>query len=338
MYLYSVLGFVVAALLYPAIRKQAPFECLVLAWVSIFDAVINAGYTAAFGFSWFLVVSQHHLASPNATRGTGSNMVDSTAGFTSPAQNVSKVIVTTDGATEQVVPGDAPAGTDTRASGVASSMNGIYQPEGFYSLLLVVVLWAIRIYFCLVMLAYARKCIKQYNMFANGVMPRPQTHSRTPSAASMFQSHDHELTESDPLNSDPNPFNNQGSPLSAGWRGVLGRLVFRLTRSYFLADDDNDSYKQSKWMRSYSRRFRRSPSGYTSPSSNSAFGFSYPATRSRRSSPAPFQGGGPSERERRRRSGTGPPLPNQMMLSRMMCQDKRSSVAEHSSMEDELSR
>lgn len=265
-------------------------------------------------------------------------MIDSTAGFTSPAQNVSKVVIGTDGATEGVVPGDAPAGTDTRAAGVASTINGIYQPEGFYSLLLIIIFWAIRTYFCFVMLAYARKCIKQYNVFAKGVMPRPQAHSRTTSAASMLPTHDHDIVESDPLNADPNPFNNQGSPLSEGWRGVLGRVAFQLTRSYFLTDDDSDSYKQSKWMRSYSRRFRRSPSGYASPSSNSALGFSFPPTRSRRSSPAPCYPGGASERERRRRSGTGPPLPNQMMLSRMINQDKHSSGTDHSSVEDDLSR
>ncbi|KAK7748937.1 hypothetical protein SLS53_000962 [Cytospora paraplurivora] len=54
MYIYSVAVLITLAILTPHVRKQSPFQNLALAWLYIFDTVVNAAYTAAFAAEWYL--------------------------------------------------------------------------------------------------------------------------------------------------------------------------------------------------------------------------------------------------------------------------------------------
>lgn len=54
MYIYSVGVLLALAFLLPHIRRQSPFQNLLLAWVYIFDTALNAAYTAFFAVEWFM--------------------------------------------------------------------------------------------------------------------------------------------------------------------------------------------------------------------------------------------------------------------------------------------
>lgn len=54
MYIYSAAVLVTLSFLLPHIRKQTPFQNLVLAWVYIVDTALNAAYTAFFAVEWFI--------------------------------------------------------------------------------------------------------------------------------------------------------------------------------------------------------------------------------------------------------------------------------------------
>ncbi|PGH18457.1 hypothetical protein AJ79_00527 [Helicocarpus griseus UAMH5409] len=286
MYIYSLLGLALTALLAPHIRLQSPLQCLALAWFYLLDSIINAAYTAAFGITWFLVISQHHN-SVSATSGPGSSTMDDTAGFTNPKFNVSSVRV--DGADGKGVvasaqPASAPAGTVSgNKTGAPSFGNGVLQPESLQSIAIICTLWTIRIYFVFVMMSFARQCIMQYSFHARTSVSRRRsslpTHSRNSSTLSN-------------IDADPNPFNIR-SPEGQGWKGKLGRIMISVGRSYWL---DNEDYT---WMSGMNRKFRKS----VDPGSNAV--------------------GGIPERERRRRSGTGPPLPSQSTVQAAVIQQQQ---------------
>ncbi|KAI5291780.1 hypothetical protein KEM54_000016 [Ascosphaera aggregata] len=290
MYIYSLLALSLTAFLSPYIRTQAPLQCLALAWFYVVDSLINTAYTLAFGASWFLVVSQHHLAaaSGEAARGSpsslapGSGMLDDTAGFTSPKYNVSRVIVGIGANDVSASPQntDAPAGMDLSAPGVPTVANGIRQPEGFQSILIIVALLAVRVYFSCVMLAFARQCIHQYNSFEYGYAPAPllsqsRGHSRSSSAASTASTTGVLPVHSAPSHSRSHSSHSQRSsshhghssyshshrrnlsllsrdepadpnpfsprrPEGQGWKGQLGRALVMPARSYFLSSDDDE--------------------------------------------------------------------------------------------------
>lgn len=54
MYIYSVVVLVALAFLLPHIRRQSPFQNLLLAWLYIFDTAANAAYTAFFAVEWYI--------------------------------------------------------------------------------------------------------------------------------------------------------------------------------------------------------------------------------------------------------------------------------------------
>ncbi|KAK2736130.1 hypothetical protein FQN55_001870 [Onygenales sp. PD_40] len=277
MYIYSLLALGLTAFLAPHIRLQSPLQCLALAWFYLIDSVINAAYTAAFAVTWFLVISQHHHSAP--TSGPGSSTMGDTAGFTNPKYNVSSVRVDSGkGGHDSVAsaqPAAVPAGAaDGDTTGTPSVGNGVLQPESFQSIAIICTLWTIRVYFVLVMLAFARQCLRQYSFHAKTSINRRRslpTHSRNSSMLSNFDV-------------DPNPFNIR-SPEGQGWQGKLGRIMVSVGRSYWLEGEDDFS-----WMSGMNRKFRKNgdPLGSGNTSSSE---------------------GGPTERERRRRSGTGPPPP-----------------------------
>lgn len=151
MYLYSLIVLGLTATLFPHIRKQTPLQCLGLAWLYLIDSVINAAYTAAFGVTWFMVISQHYDKASAKRR--------------SP------------------FPLDPTAINATHFTRSKESLNIVLQPESLQSIVFICSLWVIRAYFVFVMLAFARQTLRQYV-----TLPRHTqlpTHSRNTSVASM---------------------------------------------------------------------------------------------------------------------------------------------------------
>ncbi|RAH58561.1 DUF1753-domain-containing protein [Aspergillus piperis CBS 112811] len=219
MYIYSLLALGLTALLFPHIRKQTPLQCLALAWLYVFDSLINAAYTAAFGVTWFLVVSQHY--DNGSASGPGAETIAQTAGFTSPKYDTTK--------TE--------SGHYARRPDALG--NAVAQPESFQSIFVICCLWVIRIYFVFVMLAFARQALRLYV-----AVPRHTqlpTHSRNTSIASVASIAD----------IDREPFSPY-SPDGQGWQGKLGRIMISIGRNYWLGEDEEGG----NWMATLGRRFR----------------------------------------------------------------------------------
>jgi hypothetical protein len=233
MYIYSLFALVLTALLVPHIRTQSPLHCLALAWFYVLDSAINLTYTVLFGITWFLVLAQHN-AGETPSSGPGASTIDDTAGFTSPQYNVSKVDIIVDHGQDAVAaatPASAPAG----ATGNGSMRHALLQPESMNSLGVIISLWTIRLYFCLVMLAYARFVLRQHIAVSGSKISSTSYISASPSA---------NLAE--------NPFS-ASKPEGQGWKGKLGRAMVAIGRSYWLGSDEDDS-----WMSGMGRKFRRS--------------------------------------------------------------------------------
>lgn len=235
MYIYSLIALVITALLSPHIRTQSPFQCLALACFYILDSIINAAYTAAFAMTWFLVVSQHHSdAAGNKAPGAGGSTIDATAGFTSPTFNVSHVDVAL-AADEGVVPRDeavllGASGFTTTASG-PSLGHGFSQAESIDSLVLICGLWAVRIYFILVVMSYARLVLREH-IAATSRTPNPLGAKSSSYMEDPFAPH---LAE------------------GKGWKGRLGRIMVGLSRGYWL---ENEAGNEA-WFSGMEGRFRR---------------------------------------------------------------------------------
>ena len=234
MYIYSLVALVLTALLAPHIRTQSPFHCLALAWFYILDSVVNITYTALFSVSWFLVLAQHNAGETPAS-GPGAGTMHDTSGFTTPQHNVSKVDIITSpaaGLNDAVAagtPASAPAGT----TGDGSMRAAVLTTESINSLGIIISLWTIRLYFCLIMLSYARFVLRQHIAIAG---------SKTTSYTAASPSAD--LAE--------NPFS-KSKPEGQGWKGKLGRVMVSVGRGYWLGTDADES-----WMSGMGRKFRRS--------------------------------------------------------------------------------
>lgn len=238
MYIYSLLALIITAYLAPHIRKQSPLECLALAWFYVLDTVINAAYTAAFGVTWFLVISQQHSdAQGSRAPGVGGSTIDDTAGFTSPKYNVSHVEIVAspaagltngqDGVTVGV------PGASTSATG-PSLGHGFAQPESMSSLLVICALWAVRVYFALIVLSYARLVLRKH---IAEVSYRSNIHLQ------------HKGSSADKLAEDPFA---PHFPEGRGWRGRVGRAMVKVGKSYWLGIEDDDS-----WMRVLGGKFKK---------------------------------------------------------------------------------
>lgn len=279
MYMYSTGALILTAYLARHIRKQSPLQCLALAWFYVLDSIINAAYTAVFAATWFLVLAQHD-AGASEKKGPGAVTMDQTSGFTDPQFNVSRVEVV---ATPQPPHAVAGTGQDAVAAGVpaanaaTSGSNGAIQSaildsQNMNSIGVIIAMWTIRAYFCLIMLAFARMVIRQH--IANTSAPSKTTVDYTAASTNS------QLAE--------NPFA-PTNPEGQGWPGKLGRFMVSIGRSYWLGSDEDDS-----WMYGMGGKFRKS--GVVGEEG----GFALSKIES-----------GPvnAERERRRRSGTGPPVP-----------------------------
>ena len=222
MYLYSLIALGVAAILFPHIRAQSPLQCLALAYLYALDSIINAAYTAAFGVTWFLVVSHYDKGSAS---GPGSETIAQTAGFTSPKYDTSY--------------GDKSQSSGSYYARSTSDglENAVNQPESFPSIVFICALWIIRIYFVFVMLSFARQTLRLYV-----AIPRHTqlpTHSRNTSMASVASVAD---IDREPFS----PF----SPDGQGWKGKLGRAMINIGRNYWMGEDE-----EGIWMTNIGHKF-----------------------------------------------------------------------------------
>jgi len=219
MYLYSVVALILTALLAPHIRTQSPFHCLALATFFVVDTVVNAAYTAAFGITWFLMVSVHHSAK-GGPKGFGEEMMDDAAGFTSAEYNVSKVDVIVGherGSTEAVTAG---SGFQRLTAAKPSLGHGVLQPESFESVIVIMMLWAVRVYLVLVVMSYARLVLRRY--VAATSRNRPVFYERSKSGGVVEDSFA------------------VGLPEGRGWQGCMGRWMISLAPGYWLGSEDGD--------------------------------------------------------------------------------------------------
>lgn len=282
MYIYSVIALVLSASLAPHIQKQSPLQCLVLAWFYLIDSVVNAAYTAVFSVTWFIFISQHHNSAP--TSGPGSTM-DDAAGFTNPRYNVSAVHVAPESGVASAQSAGAPAGTADDPQGNPSLENGVLQPESLQSIAIISTLWAIRIYFVVVMLAFARQCLRlrTFNrLTSTNSHPGTVSHTRDSSVVSPPRSRSPSVVSNN-VALDMNPFSTR-FPEGQGWKGRFGRVMVAVGKSFWLEGDNDDD----SWTLGMNRKFHTNRD---------------------------TQGGGLNERERRRRAGTGPPAPSKDVLN-----------------------
>ncbi|MCJ1469455.1 hypothetical protein MMC07_008088 [Pseudocyphellaria aurata] len=239
MYIYSLFALILIAILAPHIRTQTPFHCLALAIFYILDSIVNAAYTTAFAITWFLVISHHHSdASGSKAPGAGGETIDDTAGFTSPTFNVTHVDVAV--APDQGIATGAeavavgsPGLTSTATS--PSLGHGVLQPESINSIIVICALWAVRLYFILVVMSYARFVLRQHVAAT----------SRSPTTSL------HDVNGKSSAHQD-DPFAAH-LPEGKGWQGRMGRTMVSLGRSYWLGGEEGDE----AWVSGAEGRFRK---------------------------------------------------------------------------------
>lgn len=225
MYIYSVLALIFTAMLAPHIRTQSPFHCLALATFYILDSTINAAYTAAFAITWFLVISQHHSdANGDPLPGSGGKMMGDAAGFTNPEYNVSHVDVAV--GPDQGIPGKnkdaitAGYGVQDTTASSPSLGHGVLQPESISSIFVICALWAVRVYFVLIVMSYARLVLRRHVALTS--RNNPALYSGSKNAGVM-----------------ENPFA-MHLPEGKGMKGYLGRAMIKIGPGYWLSADESE--------------------------------------------------------------------------------------------------
>jgi len=221
MYFYSLGLFALLCYLTPSIRKRSPLAALLFAYLYLLDSVINIAYTLLFAVSWFLVLAAKHAPSPAAVASAG-HTVYKTSGFTSPALNVSAVNVVVTPA-DTVMGGQNAVAVGTPADLAATGIGaGLLQPESATSIMIIAIFWTIRLYFVVIIFAWARHVVKT---------------SATPP---------------------DEPF--EGRNNGVGWQGRLGRALVGVGKSYWQGDgwapSGGNKFRRSTEP-SDGRRFRR---------------------------------------------------------------------------------
>lgn len=237
MYIYSVAALVLLALLMPHIRKQSPFQNLALAWFYLLDFIINSIYTLVFAVTWFLTISAHQPDKAGDVGGApGHGMINDTAGFTNPeipTVSVVEVVATPAagiaGGQDAVAYGVAASAA--AVSGDPSVSHGLGLAESMPSIIIVVLLTILRIYFVLIVMAYARQVLRNYM-----------------ADASSARTHLHMDGASDAESVDPF---GPTTPNGQGWKGKLGRIMTSIGKGYWLGNQG-----ETDWVRSTSRRFK----------------------------------------------------------------------------------
>ncbi|CZT25669.1 uncharacterized protein RCC_11338 [Ramularia collo-cygni] len=267
-YIYSLIILGLAAWLGPAIRSRPsePLKVLALAWLYVLDTVINAAYTALFGMGWFVLLAQHFGEETGGIgKVPGEGMMDDTAGFTNPNVNATAVEVTV-----KPAPGLLSGQEAVVISQVGTTTGMVLESDMMTSIGLLALFSLIRVYFCLVVMSYAR-----------GVLRRSVANASAGSVG--FESTTDATMASNPFQT------------VEGWRGKLGRVMVRFpSKRYWLGREEimpgEESGMLSEWERATSGRFQ---------GGRKALRVKVPSGSAEQK--------GVGERERRARSGTGPP-------------------------------
>ncbi|KAF2217202.1 hypothetical protein CERZMDRAFT_108990 [Cercospora zeae-maydis SCOH1-5] len=239
-YSYSLFVFGVLLYLMPSIRRpDQPLRNVALAYVYVIDTFVNGIYTALFGMGWFLLLSQH-LEEPgkdnplNGSNGlAGSGTMGDAAGFTNPEHNVTEVNVIAKPALGVLTGQDAVA--YGAPSGPAAIGGAVLQSDSMTSIALLALFTIVRVYFCLIVMSYARSILRQYV-------------AQTSSSSMQYST-----SETADSTMAPSPFSTDRLE-GAGWRGKLGRTMLRFpTKRYWLGREETNG--QSEWERATSGRF-----------------------------------------------------------------------------------
>ncbi|KAL2177551.1 Inositolphosphorylceramide synthase subunit Kei1-domain-containing protein [Thermothelomyces heterothallicus CBS 202.75] len=194
-YLCSLFVLATLAVCVPHIRTQSPLHNLALAWVYAVDSLVSAAYTAAFATSWYFA----DIHDPKGPAGAA--------------------------------PGDAAASPSNGevqldAGQAAQAEAGTGAHDTAASLVLVVAFTLVRVYFSLVIAAYARMVLLRFV--------------------------DEHMGESEEIaDVSPDPFA-LGAPLGEGWKGKLGRAMVSVGRGYWLGGRKEDE----EWARQVNSKFR----------------------------------------------------------------------------------
>lgn len=269
MYVYSLICLGVTVSLAKHIKTNSPFHCLSLAWLYVLDSIINALFTVAFAASWFLVLIGNG-------KGPGADTIKDTSGFIDPEHNVSSVEVIATPNTEGIVPGQDAVVVGTPPTETTANKNGTLNTQDINSIGVIIALWTIRAYFCLVMLSWARSVVRQHIAIAS---VRSGQYSNTAKGLA------------------DDPFGETKAE-GKGWEGKLGRFMIALGPRYFLGPENEG--EDESWVQTVGRKFgvKKHVAGHEVDPTNGNGIALQKVTDTR-----------PTERERRRRSGTGPPLP-----------------------------
>lgn len=247
MYIYSCVALVVLAFLLPHVRKGSPFQNLALAWFYLLDTVVNTAFTAAFAVTWFLAVSANEANEGGIPKSApGSGTISDTAGFTNPGVNATSVEVV-------VKPGSAIGGQEAVAYAVAGGAaaasaaspslgHGVGIEESVESIAVVVLLTLIRVYFILVVMAYARQLLRQL-VYSSSSTKIPHLHADGAADAS-----------------DNSPFA-AGTPGGQGWKGKMGRLMIGVGKGYWLGEQADEDWIQGMDGRFKSKKVSSGPPG-----------------------------------------------------------------------------
>jgi inositol phosphorylceramide synthase regulatory subunit len=291
MYIYSLPVLIATIYLASPVRAQSAWHCLAFAYLYALDSVINAFYTAIFGFTWFLVLATAD-ANAASSAAPGGKMMGHTSGFINPEYNVSHVEVVAK-PKSGVNPGqDAVAvGTPGQTNVGSGNLAGIVlSGSSLMSIFIISAFWLLRVYAICVVLAYARLAVR-HQVTLNGMSTYSYSNGATapsngssPTALPSDKKHKPSADYAD------NPFS-QGAPNGAGLQGTLGRIMVSIGRSYWLGRDPPSHHDHTSG--SFMLREMNGHSG------------TYNGGKFRKSEDTV----GIAERERRRRSGTGPPLP-----------------------------
>lgn len=233
MYLYSTIVLVATVYLYRHIRLQSSFETLLLAHLYALDSVVNALYTAFFGFIWFYTLANH----PDGNANSIAPGVSENAGFTTPKFNVSEVNVVAEPAGGMKAGQNAVAVGQGTSNGAAPGLGGaVFQTSSIMSISLIAGFWALRVYFVFVMLAFARQCLRQH-IAANA------------SSAAWYNNDAPQGSQ----NLAENPFQ-EAKEQGQGWRGKVGRIMLSGAPLYWLG---SSAEEDESWMRGVGGKFSK---------------------------------------------------------------------------------
>lgn len=207
MYTYSLGALILLTFLMPHIRKQSPFQNLALAYFYALDTIVNTAYTAAFAVTWLLAVSADDKNIDLPLTAPGSSTIGDAAGFTNAS---------------------APSAQEAMANPTLKHAVGI--EETLPSIMVVVFLTLIRVYFIIIVMAYARQVVRHHIYSTSSIKLHLHTDGATDSLAE-------------------NPFA-ENTPEGEGWRGKLGRAMVNLGGGYWLGGQGEDA-----WVRGLDNRF-----------------------------------------------------------------------------------